>query len=120
MANLTFNIELSSKADPNRTSVSNIGRVIVKKLAIKFDGHLILEVDDFDMFACYRDPWKTKSENRDTVRQGIIFADGCMANCIKLKINAKDKTASILNITLLPMYMGTSLLFLSTLKCWTV
>ena len=34
-ANLSFNIELSSKADPNRTLVSNIGRAIVKKLAIK-------------------------------------------------------------------------------------
>ena len=51
MANLSFNIELSSKADSNRTLVSNIGRVIVKKLAIKFDGNIILEVDDFDIFA---------------------------------------------------------------------
>ena len=47
MASLSFKIELSSKADPNRTLVSNIGRVIVKKLAIKFDGNIILEVDDF-------------------------------------------------------------------------
>ena len=31
--NLYFNIELSSKADPNRTLLSNIGRAIVKKSA---------------------------------------------------------------------------------------
>ena len=37
-ANLSFNIELSSTADPNRTLVSNIGRAIVKKLAVKFEG----------------------------------------------------------------------------------
>ena len=37
-ANLSFNIELSSTADLNRTLVSNIGRAIVKKLAVKFEG----------------------------------------------------------------------------------
>ena len=30
MANLFFNIELTSTADPNRTLVSNIGRAIIK------------------------------------------------------------------------------------------
>ena len=34
-ANLSFNIELTSTADPNRTLVSNIGRAIIKKLAVK-------------------------------------------------------------------------------------
>ena len=51
--NLSFNIELSSTADPKRISVSNIGRVIVKKLAVKFEGNGILSIDDFDIFACY-------------------------------------------------------------------
>ena len=37
MANLSFNIELTSTADPNRTLVSNIGRAIIKKLAVKFE-----------------------------------------------------------------------------------
>ena len=55
MVNVPFNKELSSKADPNRTLVSNIGRATVKKLAIKFDGNVILELDDFEVFTCYRD-----------------------------------------------------------------
>ena len=46
------------------------------------------------MFACYRDPWKTKSEKRNAIRQGIISNDGCTENCIKLKINAGDKSTS--------------------------
>ena len=54
MANLSFNIELSSTADPKRTLVSNIGRAIVKKLAVKFEGNEILPTDDFDIFACYQ------------------------------------------------------------------
>ena len=63
-ANLSFNIELSSTVDTNRTLVSNIGRAIVKKLAVKFEGNEILSVDNFDILACYRDLWKTKSEKK--------------------------------------------------------
>ena len=58
-ANLSFNTELSTTADTKRTSVSNIGRVIVKKLAVKSERNEILSIDDFDIFACYRDLWKT-------------------------------------------------------------
>ena len=90
-ANLSFDIELESKADTKRTLVSNIGRAIVKKLAVKFEGQEILSIDDFDIFACYRDLWKTKSEKRNAIRQGIIFNDGCTENCMKLRIPASDK-----------------------------
>ena len=62
--NLSFNIELSSASDLNRTLVSNIGRAIIKKLAVKFEGNQIMSVHDYDVFACYRDLWKTKSEKR--------------------------------------------------------
>ena len=40
-ANLSFNTGLSSTADLNRTLVSNIGRAIIKKLAVKFEGNEI-------------------------------------------------------------------------------
>ena len=63
-ANLSFNIELSSTVDANRTLVSNIGRAIIKKLAVKFEGNEILSVDNFDIFACYRDLWETKLEKK--------------------------------------------------------
>ena len=53
-----------------------------------------MSAEDFDVFACYRDPWKTKSERRNAIPQGIISNDGCMENCIKLRINAGDKNAS--------------------------
>ena len=92
MANLSFNIELTSAIDANRTLVSNIGRAIIKKLEVKFEGNEIMSVDNYDIFACYQDLWKTKSEKRNAIRQGIISTDGCMENCIKLKINADDKS----------------------------
>ena len=93
-ANLSFNIEFTSTVDANRTLVSNIGRAIIKKLAVKFERNEIMSVNDFDVFACYRDLWKTKSKKRNAIRQGIISNDGCMENCIKLRINAGDKNAS--------------------------
>ena len=54
-ANLSFNIELSSTVDANRTLVSNIGWAIIKNLAVKFEGNEVMNVDDFDVLACYRD-----------------------------------------------------------------
>ena len=53
MANLSFNLELTSTVNANRTLVSNIDRAIMKKLAVKFEGNEIMSVDDFDVFACY-------------------------------------------------------------------
>ena len=37
---------------------------------------------------------KTKSEKRNAIHQGIISNDGCMENCIKLRMNAGDKNTS--------------------------
>ena len=93
-ANLSFNTELTSTVDANRTLVSNIGRAIIKKLAVKFEGNEIMSVNNFDVLACYRDLWKTKSEKRNAIRQGIISNDGCTENCIKLRINAGNKDAT--------------------------
>ena len=38
--------------------------------------------------------WKTASEKKNAIRQGIISADSFTVNCMKLKINAKDKSTS--------------------------
>ena len=94
MGNLSFNIELTSAVDTNRTLMRNIGRAIVKKLAVKFEGNEIMSVEDLDVLACYRDLWKTKSEKRNAIQQGIISNDGCTENCIKLRINAGNKDAT--------------------------
>ena len=92
--NLSLTIELSSTANTKRTLVSNIGRAIIKILAVKFEGNEIMSIDDFDMFACYRDLWKTVSEKKNAIRQGIISNDGCTINCMRLRINAADKSTT--------------------------
>ena len=66
MVNLSFNIELTSTTDPNRTLVSSIGRAIIKKLAVKFEGNEIFSIDNY-VFACYQDLWNTKSEKHNAI-----------------------------------------------------
>ena len=75
--------------------MSNVGRAIIKKLAVKFEGNEIMSVDDYDIFTCYRDLWKTDSEKKNAIRQGIISSDGCTINCIRLRVNAGDKNAGV-------------------------
>ena len=106
--------------DPKRTLVSNVGTAIVKKLAVKFEGIEILSIDNFDIFACYRDLWKTKSEKRNAIRQGIISNDECTENCMKLRINAGDKNASDKKDNAIAETYGNKFIILLTLKCLTV
>ena len=97
--------------------MSNIGRAIIKKLAVKFEGNEILSVDNFNIFACYRDLWKTASEKRDAIRQGIISDDGCTENCIKLRINAGNKSTSNKQDNAIAKAYGNKFVIPLTLKC---
>ena len=55
-----------------------------------------MSIDNYDVFSCYRDLWKTASEKRNAIRQGIISNDGDLThNCMKLRINAANKDAAI-------------------------
>ena len=48
-ANLSFNIKSDSTNDKNRTSVSKVGKAIVKNLAVKFEEIQIQSIDDFEV-----------------------------------------------------------------------
>ena len=63
-------------------------------------------MDDFDIFACYRDLWKTMLEKGNAIRQGIISNDGCTENCNKLRINAGDKSTANLQDDAVPDTYG--------------
>ena len=43
----------------------------------------------------YRDLWKTESEERNAIRNAIVSDDGCTINCIRLRINAKNKDSLV-------------------------
>ena len=92
-ANLSFNIELTSTVDANRTLVSNVGRAIMKKLAVKFEGKEIMSVA---ILMCLHatEIYGKLSQKREMLSvKGIISNDRCTGNCIKLRINAGDKSA---------------------------
>ena len=73
--------------------MSNIGRAIIKKLAVKFEGNEIMNVDDFDVFACYLDLWKTKSEKRNAYVKVLSLLTAARKTALNLRINAGDKSA---------------------------
>ena len=41
-----------------------------------------MSIDDFDVLACYRDLWKTKSEKRNAVRKGNISNDAALRTAL--------------------------------------
>ena len=77
----------------------------------------MLSVDDFDVFECYQELWKTDSEKRNAVRQDIIHSQGCTLNCMKLRINAGDKNATIAQDDAIAKAYGDKSSSLLTLKC---
>ena len=72
---LTFNISLVG-TDVNRTLVKNLGRNIIRKLAVKLEGNEIISIDDYDVLYSYYDCWKCTNESLNAVFQGIVEADG--------------------------------------------
>ena len=87
---LTFNIALAG-TDINRTLVKNLGRNITCKLVVKLEGNEIISIDDYDVLYSYYDCWKTTTERRNAIFQGIVEAEGQTENAIKHRINAGDK-----------------------------
>ena len=90
---LTFNISLAG-TDVNRTLFKNLGRNIIRKLVVKLEGNEIISIDDYDVLFSYVDSWKTATERRNAVFQGIVDADGQTENAIKHRINAGDKVSN--------------------------
>ena len=84
-ARLAFTISLNSK-DANRTVVQNLGRAIVKKTTVKISGNEVMSIDDSDVFHCYYDLWKTSTERRALVYQGIDESPS--RNVLKLRVGA--------------------------------
>ena len=68
---LTFNVSLSG-ADVNKTLVGNLGRNIIRKLIVMLEGNEIISIDDYDILYSYYNCWKSATERRSAVFQGIV------------------------------------------------
>jgi hypothetical protein len=84
---LAFTIAVTS-TDDNRRVVQNLGRAIIKKIAIKISGNEIMSIDDSDVYHIYSDLWKTSSERKNLVYQGIDESKN--SNITKLRVGAAD------------------------------
>ena len=100
---LTFNITLAG-TDVNRTLVENLGKNIVRKLVVKLEGNEIISIDDYDVLYSYYDCWKTATERRNAIFQGIVETDGQTENAIKHWINATDKANNAKDQTVASIY----------------
>ena len=100
---LTFYITLAG-TDVNRTLVKNLGRNIIRKLVVKLEGNEIISIDDYDVLFSYVDSWKTATERRNAVFQGIVDADGQTEKAIKHRINSGDKANNAKDQTVASIY----------------
>ena len=100
---LTFNISLAG-TDVNRTLVENLGRNIIRKLVVKLEGNEIISIDDYDVLYSYYDCWKTATERRNGIFQGIVEADGQTEIAIRHRINAGDKANDAKDKTVASIY----------------
>ena len=100
---LTFNISLAG-TDVNKTLVGNLGRNIIRKLVVKLEGNEIISTDDYDVLYLYYDCWKTTTERRNAVFQGIVEVDGQTENAIKHRVNATDKANNAKDQTVASIY----------------
>ena len=100
---LTFNITLAG-TDANRTLLENLGRNIIRKLIVKLEGNEIISIDDYDVLYLYYYCWKTATERRNAIFQGIVEADSQTGNAIKHRINAGDKANNAKDQTVASIY----------------
>ena len=100
---LTFNITLAGK-DVHRTLVGNLGRNIIRKFIVKLEGNEIISIDDYDVLYSYYDCWKTATERRNAIFQGIVEVEGQTENAIKHQINTTDKADVVNDITVASIY----------------
>ena len=67
-----------------------MGRNIIKKLVAKLEGNEVISTDDCGILYSYYDCWKSKTERRNAVSQGIVEVGGQTENAVKHRINAGD------------------------------
>ena len=71
---------------------------------MKVEGNEIISIDDYDVLYSYCDCWKTTTERRNAVFQGIVEADGQTENATKHQINATDKENNAKDQTVASIY----------------
>ena len=78
----------------NRTVVRNQGRSIVKKLTIKISINKVMSIDDYYVFHCNNDLWKTVPERANGHYQGIDASDNRKTTRIRVSAGNGDPSVA--------------------------
>ena len=70
---------------------------------MKLEGNEIISIDDCDTFYSY-DCWKSTTEMRNAVFQGIAEVGGETENAVRHGINANDKASNAKNETVASIF----------------
>ena len=71
---------------------------------MKLEGNEIISTDDYDILYSFYDCWKTATERRNAIFQGIVEAEGQTENAIKHRINDTDKANNAKDQTVASVY----------------
>ena len=71
---------------------------------MKLEGNEITSIDDYDVLYSYYYCWKTATERRNAIFQGIVEADGQTENAIRHRINATNKMNNAKDQTVASIY----------------
>ena len=71
---------------------------------MKLEGNEITSTDDYDVLYSSYDCWKTVTERRNAIFQGIVEAEGQTENAIKHWINTADKANNAKDQTVASIY----------------
>ena len=84
---ITF--DMSVTGHKNNTLVNNLGRNLVSRYRVLFEGEVIEDINRFDLFNTYHDLFLPETDRENRLRQGISSE-----NVRKIRTNAGDKVSS--------------------------
>ena len=67
---ITFKAKIVSEKDKTATFVQNLGRALIVKKKIKFNGRKAIDIDEYDEFKIYSDLWLSKGERKTKFNRG--------------------------------------------------
>ena len=66
---LSADVDISGNA--KNSVVNNLGRNLISKLTVKWGSESILQIDNYNLYATFKDLWLTEEERKNSVFQGI-------------------------------------------------
>ena len=90
--------DLDISGDNKNSVVNNLGRNLISKLVVKWGSETILQIDNYSIFATFKDLWLTEEERKNMVFQGIQSDNLRKLRSGVARADVTDETASELTL----------------------